>query len=194
MVGGGKSGSNQSMVLRGVLKDKASKKEAVKSHALKVFNEIDKNNYQIAVLADAQKFLRVLNSIDEAGSAQVFTQAVQMLDADGVAQCIKMFDPKSKTPVHGTTEEKLEAFASLAMKQRLEPLDTLVNQVNELKVAMMSRLLVLYSHFGGSKTDRYNNTPLLELLRARKNELASQAKTDDENMSALAEMMSATKI
>ena len=174
------------------MKDKSSKKVMLKNHATKTFSEINAMQYQSSVLIDAQKFLRLLNDVDESGSEKIFRQAEQMLDEDGVKKVIAIFDSKNKQS-YGSTEEKVEAFLNLALKQRLEPLDALAQQINEMKAGMFSRLLVLYGNLCVTKSDRYNNTPFVNLLIAHQRQLSSKDK-DDESMCDLTEMMSSAKI
>ena len=190
----GLRGGAKNMVIRGVMKEKADKKEMMKKHASKTFNEVNTVKFESPALTNAQLLLRALNGVDAKNSENVFRQAVKMLNEEDVNAVISIFDPPKGTKIlYSSTEEKVEAFAYLAFKKQVEPLDDLVKQVNDMKVALIAKVLVLYGSFCGTKSDRYNNGALMKLLIGRQEELKNQEEKD-ESMEELTEMMSASKI
>lgn len=172
IAGGAKS------VMKTALKSKMDKKTILEQCAKDLRDEVcGATPYNCQLLNEAKDYLKLVQGIAPKDAGAVFELAVGALSIEDATKAMSLFDTSNKKT--NTTEEKIEEFIKIALKQKLASFQSHAEMFEKAEQGIIASFVSLYGHFAQSSSSKsYDNSKLKDMLVARISNLKRDTMTD----------------
>ena len=172
IVGGAKS------VMKTALKSKMDKKTILEQCAKDLRDEVcGATPYNCQLLNEAKDYLKLVQGIAPKDAGAVFELAVGALSIEDATKAMSLFDTSNKKT--NTTEEKIEEFIKIALKEKLASFQSHAEMFEKAEQGIIASFVSLYGHFAQSSSSKsYDNSKLKDMLVARISNLKRDTTTD----------------
>ena len=187
IAGGAKS------VMKTALKSKMDKKTILEQCAKDLRDEVcGATPYNCQLLNEAKDYLKLVQGIAPKDAGAVFQMAVGALSIEDATKAMSLFDTSNKKT--NTTEEKIEEFIKIALKEKLASFQSHAEMFEKAEQGIIASFVSLYGHFAQSSSSKsYDNSKLKDMLVARISNLKRDA-TSDASVDGMTQMFASASI